>query len=218
MIMGWKKYLVLGILFILPITVYLFFASGVNQFAKLPRLGEQSIVLNEFEDEDGGTVKTQGKISIIGFLGQDALAHKAEVFNLAHKIYKKNYQFEDFQMLFLATKDQDSAVVALKQEFAQIADPVNFKVVFGDLQEISKVHALLNSPFALDAYGASSYVYILDKDSQLRGREESDYQDFGLGYNAANYAIINNEMNDDIKIILAEYRLALKKYKSSRKK
>ena len=31
-----KKYIVLTILFILPLVAYLFFASGVNNFAKLP--------------------------------------------------------------------------------------------------------------------------------------------------------------------------------------
>ena len=216
--MGWKKYLVLGILFVLPITVYLFFASGVNQFAKLPKLGAQVILLDDFLDASGAEVMTQGKITILGFFGENVLGHKAEVFNLAHKIYKKNYQFDDFQMLFLTTRNQDSAVSALKQEFAQIADPVNFKVAYGDLEAIALLHKRLDTPYPLDEQGASSYVYILDKDSNLRGRNESDYQEFGIGYNAANYAIINNEMNDDIKIILAEYRLALKKYKSSRKK
>ncbi len=216
--MGWKKYLVLGILFVLPITVYLFFASGVNQFAKLPKLSEKPIFINTLVDQNGRDLTTIDKITILGFLGQDVLNHKAEVFNLAHKIYKKNYQFEDFQMLFLATRDQDSAVIALKQEFAQIADPVNFRVALTNLDSITEIHQQLNTPHPLDELGASSYVYIIDKESQLRGREQSQYQEFGWGYNAANYAIINNEMNDDIKIILAEYRLALKKYKSGRKK
>jgi len=216
--MGWKKYLVLGILFVLPITVYLFFASGVNQFAKLPKLSEKPIFINTLVDQNGRDLTTIDKITILGFLGQDVLNHKAEVFNLAHKIYKKNYQFEDFQMLFLATRDQDSAVDALKQEFTQIADPVNFRVALTNLDSITEIHQQLNTPHPLDELGASSYVYIIDKESQLRGREQSQYQEFGWGYNAANYAIINNEMNDDIKIILAEYRLALKKYKSGRKK
>lgn len=216
--MGWKKYLVLGILFVLPITVYLFFASGVNQFAKLPKLSEKPIFINTLVDQNGRDLTTIDKITILGFLGQDVLNHKAEVFNLAHKIYKKNYQFEDFQMLFLATRDQDSAVIALKQEFAQIADPVNFRVALTNLDTITEIHQQLNTPHPLDELGASSYVYIIDKESQLRGREQSQYQEFGMGYDASNYAIINNEMNDDIKIILAEYRLALKKYKSGRKK
>lgn len=216
--MGWKKYLVLGILFVLPITVYLFFASGVNQFAKLPKLSEKPIFINTLVDQNSRDLTTIDKITILGFLGQDVLKHKAEVFNLAHKIYKKNYQFEDFQMLFLATRDQDSAVIALKQEFAQIADPVNFRVALTNLDSITEIHQQLNTPHPLDELGASSYVYIIDKESQLRGREQSQYQEFGMGYDASNYAIINNEMNDDIKIILAEYRLALKKYKSGRKK
>ena len=33
-----KKYIVLTILFVLPLVVYLFFASGINHFAKLPVL------------------------------------------------------------------------------------------------------------------------------------------------------------------------------------
>lgn len=216
--MGWKKYLVLTILFVLPITVYLFFASGVNQFAKLPVLNQQPITLEGFVDKNGAEATTQDKITVLGFLGNDALSHKAEIFNLAHKIYKKNYQFEDFQMLFLTTQEQDSAVVRIKNEFTQIADPINFYIGFGDLDAIKRVHELLNTPYQLDDQGASSYVYIIDKDRRLRGRSESEYQQFGIGYNAADYAIINNEMNDDIKIILAEYRLALKKYKSSRKR
>ena len=121
--MGLKKYLVLGILFILPITVYLFFASGVNQFAKLPKLGDADVVLTGFVDSEGSALSTKEKITILGFFGGNVLDHKAELFNLAHKIYKKNYLFEDFQMVFLATQDQDSAAVALKGEFSQIADP-----------------------------------------------------------------------------------------------
>jgi hypothetical protein len=46
----------------------------------------------------------------------------------------------------------------------------------------------------------------------LRGRD--DDEDIGtlFGYNAESVAEINNKMEDDIKVILAEYRLALKKY------
>ena len=216
--MGLKKYLVLGVLFILPITVYLFFASGVNQFAKLPKLGDADLVLTGFVDSEGSVLSTKEKITILGFFGGNVLDHKAELFNLAHKIYKKNYLFEDFQMVFLATQDQDSAVVALKEEFSQIADPVNFKVGFGTMSDINRVHSQLSSPHALNQDGSTSFVYIIDRDAKLRGRQDIDQQEFGVGYNAANYATVNNEMNDDIKVILAEYRLALKKYQTSRKK
>jgi hypothetical protein len=45
----------------------------------------------------------------------------------------------------------------------------------------------------------------------LRGRD--DDEDIGMlfGFNSQSVAEINNKMVDDVKIILAEYRLALKK-------
>ena len=38
---AFKKFLVLGILFIFPLVIYLFFASGINNFARLPILTEE---------------------------------------------------------------------------------------------------------------------------------------------------------------------------------
>ena len=37
------------------------------------------------------------------------------------------------------------------------------------------------------------------------------------GYDAGSVADLSNVMEDDVKVILAEYRLALKKYKADRK-
>jgi len=37
-----------------------------------------------------------------------------------------------------------------------------------------------------------------------------------LGYNMESIADLNNKMVDDVKVILAEYRLELKKYKADR--
>ena len=42
-----KKYLVLIVLFVLPLVAYLFFASGINNFAKLPVLTENIEELEE---------------------------------------------------------------------------------------------------------------------------------------------------------------------------
>jgi len=58
-----KKYIVLAILFVFPLAVYLFFASGVNHFAKLPVLTQdvdEVAEYSEFQFED--------RISILAFL------------------------------------------------------------------------------------------------------------------------------------------------------
>ena len=59
-------------------------------------------------------------------------------------------------------------------------------------------------------------MILIDKEGQLRGRTSDGEMTLVYGYDANDYAVVNNEMNDDIKIVLAEYRLALKKYKSAR--
>ena len=44
-----KKKIVLGVLFIFPLLVYLFFASGKNNFAKLPVLTADIIEISELD-------------------------------------------------------------------------------------------------------------------------------------------------------------------------
>ena len=63
---------------------------------------------------------------------------------------------------------------------------------------------------------ASPYVFIIDKDRNLRGRD--DDKDLGVlyGFDSSVYSEVNNKMSDDVRVILAEYRLALKKYNTKR--
>ena len=57
-------------------------------------------------------------------------------------------------------------------------------------------------------------VYIIDKDINLRGRKGEDLKgekEYKEGYNTISAADLHNNMSDDVKVILAEYRLALKR-------
>ena len=67
----------------------------------------------------------------------------------------------------------------------------------------------LGTDLKLDEFHGSPYVFIIDKKGFLRGRNDSDGIKFG--YDMRSVAELNNYMVDDVKIILAEYRLALKK-------
>lgn len=203
-------------LFLLPITVYLFFASGVNNFAKLPIITEGITDLTNFKNFDSTSITLNNKITVLGFFGTTVDSKKGNAFNLAHKIYKKNWEFEDFQFVILVTEDQRLEVQQLKRELAQIADPSNYHFVYGSKMAIEAIFASLETPFRLDTHTASDVVFIIDKERNLRGR--LDDEDVGklYGYNASDYAEINNKMGDDIKVVLAEYRLALKKYKAKR--
>jgi hypothetical protein len=211
-----KKKLVLGVLFLLPITIYMFFASGKDNFAKLPTLTESVKELDNFRTLDGDTVSLKNHITVLGFFGKELLSNKVNAFNLAHKIYKKNHQFYDFQLIIVLPNGTEEQARVLKDKLEDIAPTKNWKFVFGTPQEIQNVFSSLNSTFTLDVNNASDYVFIIDRDANLRGRKDDEDEGILYGFNSSDIAEINNKMSDDIKIILAEYRMALKKYNSKR--
>jgi len=210
-----KKYLVLGVLFLLPISVYIFFASGVNNFVKLPVLTEKIATLDAFTPMETDTLQFKDRITVLCFFGNDPMALKANAYNLTHKIYKKNYQFEDFQFVVLLPDGAQAAATELKESLNGIEDAKGWRFGFGSEEEIRAVHASLKTNLSLEDDLSSSFVFIIDKEGNLRGRNDDDLKIL-YGFDARSIAEINNKMSDDIKVVLAEYRLALKKYNSKR--
>ena len=205
-----KKYIVLSVLFVLPLVVYLFFASGVNNFAKLPIVTNTVVDVAEFSDE-----QFKGKITIVGFLGNDVSLKKGSALNLNQKIYKRFHGFEDFQFLMVQPQGTEKECQQLVDELSRSTqvDTKGWKFVFLDPVQIQLVFDRLNTPLSLDENLGSPYVFIIDKGVALRGRDDND----NVGYDARSVADIHNNMVDDVKVILAEYRLALKKYNADRK-
>ena len=207
-----KKYIVLTILFVLPLVAYLFFASGVNNFAKLPVLKENVLSLSDYSKVD-----LNQKISILFFLGSNIEDRQGDALNMNQKIYKRFYDFEDFQFVVICPLESEQLADDLKNklEMGTNTDMKKWNFVFLDNNVIQEVFNSLNTNITLDQYSGSPYVYIVDKNRSLRGRNDDDGIKFG--YDSRSVADINNFMVDDVKVILAEYRLALKKNGITRK-
>lgn len=185
---------------------YLFFASGINNFAKLPVLTEnieelELITKKEFNN----------KISILLFLGNDIENREGDALNLNQKIYKRFYQFKDFQFISISPLGNENKSKLLKEKLSSgtNTDMKNWSFIHLDKDKVNELFLSLNTNLELDENLSSPYAYIIDKFSSLRGRDDSDGIKFG--YDSRSVADINNNMLDDVKIILAEYRLALKK-------
>ena len=207
-----KKYLVLTILFILPLVAYLFFASGVNNFAKLPVLKENVTNISDYSDID-----FKNKISILIFIGNNIDSRQGDALNLNQKIYKRFYQFTDFQFVVICPLGTENSAEDLnnKLELGTNTDMKKWNFIFLDTDIINKVYNSLNSGLDLDNNFGSPFVYIVDKNKSLRGRNDDNV--LKSGYDSRSVADINNFMVDDVKVILAEYRLALKKNGITRK-
>ena len=212
------KKIVLGILFVFPLLVYLFFASGKNNFAKLPILSEKIMELPE--NSIGNSTKLNGHISILGYWGGSLQNKKAEALNLNEKIYKRFYQFDDFQFVFLVDSDKKKEVEELKTSLRQGVgtDLSRWNFVHAEKKEIKSHFLSLNISIDLDEDGSTPYVFIIDKNRSLRGRNDDEDVVTLYGYDARSVAQINKKMIDDVKVILAEYRLALKIYNNEREK
>jgi len=203
-----KKKIVLGVLFLLPIAIYMFFATGVNNFGKLPVLSQDVVSVSNFKDLNGAPVTLDNKITILGFFGDTPLQTKAYTYNLAHKIYKKNHEYKEFQFLILLPQSARNGAKILTNKISEIAPTTAWKYAFGTPQAIQEAFTSLNSGYTLDSSFASSFVFIIDKDAHLRGRNDDQDMPDGLvyGYNSADIGDINNRMSDDVKVVLAEYR------------
>ena len=212
------KKIVLGILFVFPLLVYLFFASGKNNFAKLPILSEKIMELPE--KSIGNSTQLNGHISILGYWGGSLQNKKAEALNLNEKIYKRFYQFDDFQFVFLVDSDKKKEVEELKTSLRQGVgtDLSRWNFVYVEKKEIKSHFLSLNISIDLDMNGSTPYVFIVDKNLNLRGRNDDEDIVTLYGYDARSVAQINKKMIDDVKVILAEYRLALKIYNNEREK
>jgi hypothetical protein len=95
-----------------------------------------------------------------------------------------------------------------------------YHFVFAPKEEIEAYYKQLKLLGNLDAKGGTPVVYIIDKKRNLRGRKGKSVQgeaEYKEGYNTTSAAELHNDMVDDVKIILAEYRLALKRNNAYRK-
>lgn len=210
-----KKILLFIALFIVPIVAYLFFASGVNTFIKLPIVTPNvPELLPNWNSLTGEKVQLKNKITILGFPGNDIKFVEGNITNLAHKIYDKNKDFVDFQVVLIVPKGTEGIIEKVNEELSRNVNLYRWQYVFAEPSEIEKYFKELKLLDKLNGNFGTSNVFIIDKELNLRGRKgknKKGEEEYREGYNTVSAADLHNEMADDVKVILAEYRLALKK-------
>ncbi|MFV0248323.1 MAG: hypothetical protein ACK5H1_05130 [Tenacibaculum sp.] len=207
-----QKFIVLFALFIVPLLFYVFLSMGINNFAKLPVVTKNVVDISSINKNH----QFKKKISIVTFLGKQVEYVKGEYFNLNQKIYKPFYDFKDFQIIVIAVKGTENEVFKLKKQLAAFTDMKSWSFVFINQNEIKAIYNSFNTKQALDNNLHTSKAFIVDKDNCLRGRNND--KDIGVlyGYNMTSVGELNDKMKDDVKVVLAEYRLALKKNNANR--
>ncbi|MCV2486267.1 hypothetical protein OD917_15120 [Flavobacterium sp. SH_e] len=204
-----KKNIVLFVLFVLPIVAYLFFASGVNSFTTLPVITPKVADFGNWNSLNGKKISLDKKITVLGFSGSNILENRGNYFNLNEKIYKRYNGFEDLQFVVLCPIGTEKDAQKIVDALSPFTDVKNWNFVFASNEEIQEFYDGLHLKEKLNQNLGTSNVYIIDKERNLRGRK--DKEEYKEGYDTFHPSELSNEMLDDFKIILYEYRAALKK-------
>jgi len=209
-----KRKIVLLCLLVLPLVLYIYFSLVKHNSLFLPVITKGVSELPVGTTLDGKPLSLDGKISIVGFFGDDINKRKEAIFNLNQKINTKYKGFNDFQMVMLVPDGDREAVEKLQVSLKLMGDISNWRFLFASHEDVKRFYASFKSAEPLDSHAGSNYVFIVDKNRNLRGRKgtnkkgEKEYKD---GYDTFIASELHNELTDDVKIVLREYRLELRK-------
>lgn len=196
----------------------MFFATASHNSLFLPIISKNhSDIPSQFVSLNKEKITLDQNITVLGFPGSDIDEVKANLFNLNQKIYNKYGGFKDFQMVMILPDGNQDKIKAIMLEFRRLSNDLkNWHFLFGKPEDIETYFNAFNFKNSLNDKTGTSFVYILDKEKSLRGRKGQKIKgkvEYRECYNTISAAELHNEMSDDVKILLREYRLALKKNK-----
>lgn len=213
-----KNKIILLFLFVFPIITYLIFASAKHNSLFLKTISENNLEIpSTWKSLNGEDIKLKDKITVLGFVGEDVTANKSNLFNLNQKVYNKYFGFKDFQFVMIAPKGTEQDCLDILDQFKMFStDLSGWHFVFASNDEIENYYKSFNLVGQLDDKAGTAEVILIDKERHHRGRKgenKKGEQEYRESYNTISAADLHNEMSDDVKILLREYRLALNKNK-----
>lgn len=210
-----RNKLVLIILLILPVLIYLIFATATHNSLFLPTISKNNKELPKWKSFDGKPVSLIDKITVLGFIGNDILKNEENLFNLNQKIYGKYEGFHDFQLVMIAQEGSEKQVENLLEKLGRFSENLSgWRFVFAKPEEIKEYYNSFKLHDSLNSSLSTTNVIIIDKDRNHRGRKGKNKEgknEYKESYNTNSAADLHNDMSDDVKIMLREYRLALKR-------
>ncbi|OEK09191.1 hypothetical protein A8C32_10700 [Flavivirga aquatica] len=210
-----SRYIVLGILFFLPVTFLLFLYPATHNYQPLDIVNESVLDLDQFSSRSKEKIVLKDHITVLGFLGKHPMDKTIAASNLKELVYDKFKGFKRFQIVIVMPKGSEKYAEELRREINSYEDLRFLHFVFGEPSDIQRVFFSLKSKVDLFEDLSSNQVFLVDKDLNQRGRLD-DRTDrelekkkpvYGLAsYNCIEVAEIKNKMSDDLRILFTEYR------------
>ena len=211
----YRKWLILGILFLLPVIFLLFLYPSTHNYNTLDIVNENIVEIDSLNFLDNNQTTLENNITILNFLGDNPIDNITSALNLKELVYDKFKGFKKFQIVSISSGDSSNFLYEVKKELLK-SDELNYWY-FATVDNVSlqKIYFSLRSESELDSSNYTSQVFIIDKQKNQRGRIDDRDEDqviknldlIGLySYNSIKVSEIKSKMNDDIRILFTEYR------------
>lgn len=211
----YRKWFILGILFLLPVIFLLFLYPSTHNYNALDIVNEDIVELEFFNFIDNRKTNFEGNITVLNFLGDKPMENITGALNLKELVYDKFKGFKKFQIISISSLNSEKSLESVKKELIKSDELKYWFFATSSDEEINKIYSSLRYHNELDSSNYTSEVYIIDKQRNQRGRIddrddnqiENKIDSFGLySYNSIIVSEIKKKMNDDIRILFTEYR------------
>ncbi len=211
----YRKWIILGILFLLPVIFLLFLYPSTHNYNALDIVNEDIVEIDFLNFIDNRKTNFEGNITILNFLGDKPMENITGALNLKELVYDKFKGFKKFQIISISSSKSEKSLEGVKRELLKSDELKYWFFATASDEEINKIYSSLRNQNELDSSNYTSEVYIIDKQRNQRGRIddrdnnqiENKIDPFGLySYNSVIVSEIKKKMNDDIRILFTEYR------------
>lgn len=209
---GIKQGVLLFTILLLPFLLYfslVIISKDENLIATLPVINPHPGL--QLRGAGFSEANFRNKVSVLVFNGDMDPLDRATISSLYEEAYHPYRLMKDFQLVSFVTSA--AAKRALQKDLIALDGrlPQNWKIYLKSCSQLKRDFKGLKPQIEPSAGCGSSYVLLLDKDLALRGRVKDPKYGAIHAYDASNIAMLSHQLDDDIHILLAEYRLELKK-------
>jgi hypothetical protein len=210
-----KRNLVLGTLFFLPVAFLLFLYPSTHNYKPLDIVNHSLNDLDGFSSPNNESIVLKDHITVLGFLGTDPIENIIAVSNIKELVYDKFKGFKRFQIVFVVPDGAQDEVENLQKEVNRYEDVRFWHYVFGQPSDIQNLYDNLKSNTSLKTDLSTEEVFIIDKDLNQRGRfDDKEKKELETNqpktplysYNCIDIGTIKNKMSDDMRVLFTEYR------------
>jgi len=164
----YRKWIILGILFLLPVIFLLFLYPSTHNYNTLDIVNEDIKELEILNFIDQNETTLEENITILNFLGNKPLENITGAMNLKELVYDKFKGFKKFQIVTIGSADSENSLKNVKKELIKSDELKYWFFATASDEKIKEIYNSLRSVNKLDSSSYTSQVFIVDKQRNQR--------------------------------------------------